>query len=683
MKELFGPTIEWFNGDFEDFIKVLDEYGSEPFAVSPGEDKFVYLTNSIWSGYWRVIGINHDNTEDTVDLIPTKIMGGRNRTSTSSSGCYDFSSNSQLYHYNNNSNDYLRYYIENDIVNGFDSAIQSRLTTFNYVCETSTATDANVNHTYTTYSAKACPLSWTEIGAQAANINNWNQYTGVEGTIYEYFSGAANGDSRYILTDGVTTRISSYILTDGVTTRISSYLGLWGLRSRYTNGTSSVIYVYSGGHLNSNHYSSAYFGAVPRIRFKRQKNNDKPEIHRIKVKSALKYPDCAVKINKPKDINSGREWFSGDFEDFIKVLDEYGSKPFAVSPGEDKFVYLTNSIWSGNWRVIGINHDGTSDTVDLMPTKIMGGRNSTSDYFTDCYDFSSNSQLYHKNGNSNDYLRYYIENDIVNGFDSNIRNRLTTFNYTCSEGTGTGTTGGSSDTIKTYSAKAVALSWTEVGGKESATNYCPKAEGTRYEFFSSSKTAWSTFGTDLDLKMTDGVTTRNSSYLGYWGLRSRYTSSASIVIYVDSSGYLNNANYYNACFGGVPRIRFKRQKNNDNPEIHKINGSKDLKSNKKLKMMISQPMSGREEDVIRKERDEIAEKYIFSEGLELVDTFFMDEAPEGTKNPHIFYLARALKEMANADGVIFAPGWRKARGCIIEYEVAKKYGLYIKDLEAR
>ena len=239
---------------FASFIKLLDSQGSSPFAVSASQNKYVTLNNSIWSGDWRVIGINHDGTTNTVDLMPTKIMGGRNRTSTDTSGCYDFSSNSQLYHKNNNSNDYLRYYIENDIVNGFSAEIRNRLTNFNYVCETSTATGSNVSHTYTTYSAKAVALSWTEIGAQAANINNWNQYTGVEGTIYEYFSGAANGDSRYKL-------------TDSITTRYSGYLGYWGLRSRRTDGTGGVILVGSGGYLNDGNYNRAFFGAVPRIRF--------------------------------------------------------------------------------------------------------------------------------------------------------------------------------------------------------------------------------------------------------------------------------------------------------------------------------------------------------------------------------------------------------------------------------
>ena len=239
---------------FASFIKLLDSQGSSPFAVSASQNKYVTLNNSIWSGDWRVIGINHDGTTNTVDLMPTKIMGGRNRTSTSSSGCYDFSSNSQLYHKNGNSNDYLRYYIENDIVNGFSTEIRNRLTNFNYVCETSTATGKNVSHTYTTYSAKAVALSYTEIGWTASNPSSYNQYTGVEGTIYEYFTGASSGDSRLAL-------------TDGVTTRYSSYLGIWGLRSRGTLNTSSVIFVNSSGYLNNNNYNNANFGAVPRIRF--------------------------------------------------------------------------------------------------------------------------------------------------------------------------------------------------------------------------------------------------------------------------------------------------------------------------------------------------------------------------------------------------------------------------------
>ena len=247
-----------------------------------------------------------------------------------------------------------------------------------------------------------------------------------------------------------------------------------------------------------------------------------------------------------------------DFNSFIDTLDAKGSAPFAVSQGQKKYVTLTNSIWTGDWIVIGINHDGTSDTVDLMPTKIMGGRNRTSTSSSGCYDFSSNSQLYHKNGNSNDYLRYYIENDIVNGFDSAIQSRLTTFDYVCSEGIDTGTTGASSDSIVTYSAKAVALSFAEIGGSENATNYCPKAEGTRYEFFSGSKSYGQTYGTDLDLKFTDSVTTRYSSYLGRWGLRSRFAYDSNYVMYVYSSGYILDDYYTDALFGALPRILFTK-----------------------------------------------------------------------------------------------------------------------------
>lgn len=100
-----------------------------------------------------------------------------------------------------------------------------------------------------------------------------------------------------------------------------------------------------------------------------------------------------------------------------------------------------------------------------------------------------------------------------------------------------------------------------------------------------------------------------------------------------------------------------------------------------MRVMISQPMHGINENEIKKQRDYIAEKYIISKGYELVDTFFMEEAPDNTEHPSIYYLARALKELANADALIMAPGWQNARGCRIEYMIASEYGLYIKDLE--
>ena len=90
-----------------------------------------------------------------------------------------------------------------------------------------------------------------------------------------------------------------------------------------------------------------------------------------------------------------------------------------------------------------------------------------------------------------------------------------------------------------------------------------------------------------------------------------------------------------------------------------------------MKVMICQPMNGKSEEQIRQERDELVNK-IQEEGDTYIDTIFQDEVPEGYDIP-IYYLAKSIETIAYADKIIFMDGWDKARGCIIEHEVATSY----------
>lgn len=89
-----------------------------------------------------------------------------------------------------------------------------------------------------------------------------------------------------------------------------------------------------------------------------------------------------------------------------------------------------------------------------------------------------------------------------------------------------------------------------------------------------------------------------------------------------------------------------------------------------MKVMISQPMRGKTNEQIRKERS----KLIFeleNKGYEVLDTVF-DIAPKDGDEA-IFYLSESIKYLAKADAVFFMKGWEKARGCKIEHEVAVEY----------
>ena len=90
-----------------------------------------------------------------------------------------------------------------------------------------------------------------------------------------------------------------------------------------------------------------------------------------------------------------------------------------------------------------------------------------------------------------------------------------------------------------------------------------------------------------------------------------------------------------------------------------------------MKVMICQPMNGKSEEQIREERAELI-KRIQGEGDTYISTIFQDEVPAGYDIP-IYYLAKSIETIAYADKIIFMNGWDKARGCLIEHEVATSY----------
>ena len=91
-----------------------------------------------------------------------------------------------------------------------------------------------------------------------------------------------------------------------------------------------------------------------------------------------------------------------------------------------------------------------------------------------------------------------------------------------------------------------------------------------------------------------------------------------------------------------------------------------------MKVMISQPMRGKEEEIIIKERESLI-KEITALGYEYVDTIVATKAPEDMDTA-IYYLSKSIEWIGKVDAVIFMKGWEKARGCKIEHAVAVEYG---------
>ena len=96
----------------------------------------------------------------------------------------------------------------------------------------------------------------------------------------------------------------------------------------------------------------------------------------------------------------------------------------------------------------------------------------------------------------------------------------------------------------------------------------------------------------------------------------------------------------------------------------------------KKKVFISLPMSGKREKEIIEYKDQILDHLahfaIYENEIDIINTYITDEPPEGS-NVRLWFLGKTIELLAQADLVIFAKDWEKARGCRIERECAKIY----------
>ena len=94
-----------------------------------------------------------------------------------------------------------------------------------------------------------------------------------------------------------------------------------------------------------------------------------------------------------------------------------------------------------------------------------------------------------------------------------------------------------------------------------------------------------------------------------------------------------------------------------------------------MKVMISQPRRGKTEEQIKEERQKIVEKFNKMH-IEVINTMFTEEAPEDC-NVAVYYLGKSISAMKNIDALYMCDGWREARGCRVENQVAREYGIKI------
>lgn len=91
-----------------------------------------------------------------------------------------------------------------------------------------------------------------------------------------------------------------------------------------------------------------------------------------------------------------------------------------------------------------------------------------------------------------------------------------------------------------------------------------------------------------------------------------------------------------------------------------------------MKVFISQPMSGRMEEEILIQRNQMIEEFSKLEPK----AYYLDSFIRGAKdvNP-LFCLGHAISELSKADIAIFAPDWQSSRGCHIEFECCLFYNI--------
>ena len=97
---------------------------------------------------------------------------------------------------------------------------------------------------------------------------------------------------------------------------------------------------------------------------------------------------------------------------------------------------------------------------------------------------------------------------------------------------------------------------------------------------------------------------------------------------------------------------------------------------RRLRVFISQPMNGKTNEEIKKEREELVEfaKAKLGSDIETIDSFFKD-APHDAKP--LWFLGKSFELLSTADAAVFAKGYEKARGCVMEHKACESYGIKV------
>lgn len=103
-----------------------------------------------------------------------------------------------------------------------------------------------------------------------------------------------------------------------------------------------------------------------------------------------------------------------------------------------------------------------------------------------------------------------------------------------------------------------------------------------------------------------------------------------------------------------------------------------------IKLFMSQAMNGIDHDVLLEERQSVIDSFAAEFNDEVVDINWIDHIPGeenySTENKSVLYIGKSIMLLAEADYIVFLPGWENARGCKVERNICEEYNLEFTDL---
>jgi hypothetical protein len=97
-------------------------------------------------------------------------------------------------------------------------------------------------------------------------------------------------------------------------------------------------------------------------------------------------------------------------------------------------------------------------------------------------------------------------------------------------------------------------------------------------------------------------------------------------------------------------------------------------------VFLSLPINGKTDEEVKAAREKAKKEIqsiLYNESLKFIDSWITEEPPHyltGSK-VGLWYLAKSLEKLADADAIYCAKDWANYRGCVIEKNAAKQYGI--------